>query len=184
MDLYKRRDLVLAKLFEYSEESPAPSTLANWLDIPEIDWEIVEADYKWLYDNDLLTNDARPSLTAIGVNYVEQGASVRELAQQAVRKHTQHVQNNTNYAPAVNVQGDHADVSQVNNQVIEDFLDEAIGVLGEEDPSRARELELTRERSGVKESLRQLGQWMKDRLLSEAVLAALVSSTGAMLAGM
>ena len=171
MDLYARRDLILAKLFEYSEESPAPSTLANWLDIPEIDWEVVEADYKWLYDNDLLTNEARPSLTPVGVNYVEQGVSVRELAAQSVQRHVQQVQNNHNYGgQPINSMGDHVSItSNVTGGDIAEIA-EALRVNGEE--HRAAELEKVKESNGTQGAIWKVVEWVKEKWLNPTALTA------------
>lgn len=171
MDLYTRRDLILSKLFEYSEESPAPSTLADRLGIPEVDEELVSADYEWLHNNGLLTSDVRPSLTPVGVNFVERRVSVSELAEQSVRQHVQNVQYNTNYGgQPINNMGDHVNItSNVTSGNIAEIA-EALRVNGEE--GRAVELESAEESHGTQSAIQKVLEWVKEKWINPAALTA------------
>jgi hypothetical protein len=174
MDKYQIRDLILQKLHEMRDEQPAPINLLPEIGIEGLTVEQVAEEYEWLFNNDLINNDSRPALTALGVHYVELGISVKELAKSKVQNHIQQ-QYQYNFG-GQNQQAAGEQVSLTQNNNSSDEIDKIISILEEaQERKKAAEIRDLAKQGGAISAFRKVGHWISERVFSSAVMAELAA---------
>lgn len=172
MNIFDRRDKILAKLHELRESQPAPSVLQDHLGTTEISTEDVADDYGWLHANELITNESRPALTALGVNFVELGRSVKQLAEANVQGAiVQNIQNNTtNGGTGLYSLGDH--VTNTQQVKTENDLEEILAILrNANEVEKADELQEEIRQNGVVAAVKKVFAWIASKEISGPVIA-------------
>lgn len=111
----------------------------------------------------------RSWITPLGINYVETGTSVQELAKAAVRGSIINAQTNHNHGPAMNVMGDHNTSTQNIND--SSAINEVIVALRESNEvAKAEELQQEANKNGIPAALKKASGWIATNAIAAPVI--------------